>query len=289
MNYEKIYNQLISKRKSDPANLYGYAEHHHIIPRCMGGDDDIINMVYLTAREHFIAHMLLCLIYKNTDFYNKLFMAVTFMKSNKTGLRYFNSHVFELLRINATANYKLSKQSEYYRVEHFKKTFHMRKYHDKDYVIPLEERLDIETRFCKCGCGTSFICKISNPKQYVGRHASSDRSDAIKTKVSDKLKDHIAQLTTEELKMRMAKSFGNCDKQKKNAAISAAKKGVKTNQPLLEEIKYGTMNELEFNEYIFGRKEFIIRRMTNRRMKYLENLKSDNMSQYKDLKSNDDK
>lgn len=63
MNYQKIYNDLISKRQSDPACEYGYSEHHHIIPKCMGGTDDKSNIVSLTPREHFIAHWLLCLIY----------------------------------------------------------------------------------------------------------------------------------------------------------------------------------------------------------------------------------
>lgn len=36
-----------------------YIEKHHIIPRCMGGTNDKSNIVKLTAREHFICHMLL--------------------------------------------------------------------------------------------------------------------------------------------------------------------------------------------------------------------------------------
>ena len=33
------------------------------MPRCMGGDDSSVNLVKLTAREHFIAHLLLVKIY----------------------------------------------------------------------------------------------------------------------------------------------------------------------------------------------------------------------------------
>ena len=57
MNYERIYNQLIEKRKS--SNLDGYVENHHILPRSLGGSDSEDNLVKLTAREHFIAHLLL--------------------------------------------------------------------------------------------------------------------------------------------------------------------------------------------------------------------------------------
>lgn len=62
MNYQKIYNDLISRAQARES-LSEYKETHHIIPRCMGGSDDKENLVELTAREHFIAHWLLCKIY----------------------------------------------------------------------------------------------------------------------------------------------------------------------------------------------------------------------------------
>lgn len=62
MNYQKIYNDLISRAQTREP-LLGYKETHHIIPRCMGGSDDKENLVELTGREHFIAHWLLCKIY----------------------------------------------------------------------------------------------------------------------------------------------------------------------------------------------------------------------------------
>lgn len=40
-----------------PDNVY--KERHHIIPRCIGGNDEIDNLIDLFAREHFIAHKLL--------------------------------------------------------------------------------------------------------------------------------------------------------------------------------------------------------------------------------------
>ncbi|QBQ78513.1 homing endonuclease [Escherichia phage vB_EcoM_KAW1E185] len=62
MNYQKIYNDLISRAQAREP-LSEYKETHHIIPRCMGGSDDKENLVELTGREHFIAHWLLCKIY----------------------------------------------------------------------------------------------------------------------------------------------------------------------------------------------------------------------------------
>lgn len=63
MDYKNQYNKLIERAKS--RSLSGYTESHHIIPRCMGGTDSQDNLVELTAREHYIAHLLLVKIYPN--------------------------------------------------------------------------------------------------------------------------------------------------------------------------------------------------------------------------------
>ena len=52
MNYQKIYNQIIERAKN--RQLEGYKEKHHIIPRCLNGNNDKENLVKLTAREHFL-------------------------------------------------------------------------------------------------------------------------------------------------------------------------------------------------------------------------------------------
>jgi len=63
MNYQRIYNQIIERART--RQIEGYVEKHHIIPRCIGGLDNKSNIIQLTAREHFICHMLLCEIYPN--------------------------------------------------------------------------------------------------------------------------------------------------------------------------------------------------------------------------------
>lgn len=79
MDYEQIYSQLINRART--RTLIGYKERHHIIPRCIGGSDESSNLVELTAREHFIAHKLLCEIYPNND---KLFYAYWCMMNLKS-------------------------------------------------------------------------------------------------------------------------------------------------------------------------------------------------------------
>lgn len=69
MNYLRVYSELINsslQRGLDKNKLHGYFECHHILPRCMGGDNSPDNLVLLTGREHFIAHKLLLKIYPDS-------------------------------------------------------------------------------------------------------------------------------------------------------------------------------------------------------------------------------
>ena len=56
--YTTWYERIISNRKSYP--LVGcYTEIHHIVPRSLGGSNDLTNLVALSAREHYLCHKLL--------------------------------------------------------------------------------------------------------------------------------------------------------------------------------------------------------------------------------------
>lgn len=75
MNYERIYEKLIEKRKLNPATE-GFINKHHIKPRHAGGTDDEDNLVVLTYKEHIFAHKLLYRIYGNyLDMYAYLLMS----------------------------------------------------------------------------------------------------------------------------------------------------------------------------------------------------------------------
>lgn len=52
------YFNLIEKRRKTPA-IGPVIECHHIIPKCLGGNNKKENLVFLTAREHYIAHRFL--------------------------------------------------------------------------------------------------------------------------------------------------------------------------------------------------------------------------------------
>lgn len=56
--YSKWYFNIIENAVSRE-RINGYTEVHHIVPKSMGGNNESNNLVILTAREHFICHLLL--------------------------------------------------------------------------------------------------------------------------------------------------------------------------------------------------------------------------------------
>lgn len=74
--YTKIYHQIVNRARS--RILTGYIEKHHIIPRALGGNDSMDNLVNLTAREHFICHWLLTKMTSGPE-KNKMFWALNGM------------------------------------------------------------------------------------------------------------------------------------------------------------------------------------------------------------------
>jgi hypothetical protein len=100
MNYKKIYDKIIENRLNNPLDEMEYGENHHIIPRSLGGSDEVQNLVRLTAREHFICHALLAEMYEKETFeWYKMNLAFKMMKSTSSdhgGNRYFNSRLYEL-------------------------------------------------------------------------------------------------------------------------------------------------------------------------------------------------
>lgn len=97
--YELWYNTLINKAKN--RQLDGYSEKHHIIPKSMGGSNDKTNLVKLTAREHYIAHLLLTK-FTQGDYRKKMIRAFVCLRNwknkNRKGDYRFNSRLYDKLR-----------------------------------------------------------------------------------------------------------------------------------------------------------------------------------------------
>lgn len=91
MNYKKIYDDFISDRLQKQ-NIDGYFEIHHIIPKSYGGLNKKENLIKLTAKDHFFAHILLAKIYKG-----KMIFALNMMCKTRTQT-HKNKSVYEVFK-----------------------------------------------------------------------------------------------------------------------------------------------------------------------------------------------
>lgn len=108
--YTRIYYNIIERAKTRA--VVDYTEKHHIIPRSLGGDNSQDNLVRLTAREHFVCHLLLTRITQGQD-KRKMISAVFYLtgrgKSNRNNC-FKKSRLYENLKKQHSAN--VSKQKK---------------------------------------------------------------------------------------------------------------------------------------------------------------------------------
>lgn len=110
MDYKEIYNNIILNAKSRNLTEQNILlEIHHIIPRACGGNNQKNNLVSLTPKEHFICHLLLTKIYKNTEFENKMIRAAFLMRGGR--VRY-KSRAYQKIKEMHILNLKKQKISE---------------------------------------------------------------------------------------------------------------------------------------------------------------------------------
>ncbi len=122
MNYEKIYKELCQRGKLRKKTRGSNLERHHIIPTFFfknskrnkrysdgiynGDGEQPSNITYLTPREHFVAHLLLCKIWKNTKWEYRCFTSVKLFliggQSNENRCVFqYNSKLIEKYKIQA--------------------------------------------------------------------------------------------------------------------------------------------------------------------------------------------
>ena len=94
--YAKTYNRLMSRAQSRDG-VSGYYERHHIIPKSLGGNNHPENIVKLTAREHYIAHLLLMKCFDDITRKHKMAAAFDYMSNvrNKYTSDRYTSRLFE--------------------------------------------------------------------------------------------------------------------------------------------------------------------------------------------------
>jgi hypothetical protein len=109
--YTKWYNAIIATAQQ--RDTVGYVERHHIIPKSLGGPNDKSNLVRLTAREHYICHLLLTKMLQSPEVHsmvNAIWRMANSSKFRRASYK-ISSRQYEILR-KARKNVHMSSESK---------------------------------------------------------------------------------------------------------------------------------------------------------------------------------
>lgn len=108
--YTKIYHSIISQARSKNRSRKNgeYYENHHILPRSLGGEDKKENLVFLTAKEHFICHLLLTKMVRDENDIFKMYCALQRFRHGNKGSFYSRGYIkyAEELRVRRSKRMK---------------------------------------------------------------------------------------------------------------------------------------------------------------------------------------
>lgn len=120
--YTRWYYGIINRVLESPHNADTYTEKHHIIPRSMGGSDSPANLVRLSAREHFICHLLLTKMCIGLNKRSMAFAAWQMTHINGRPRHRSTSRIYSYLRKNLSDNYKgVPKKTSWWKGKHHTK------------------------------------------------------------------------------------------------------------------------------------------------------------------------
>jgi hypothetical protein len=106
MDYKKQYNTLIEGRRrlNRSKNYDGTLENHHIIPKSLGGSNNENNLVLLTPKEHYIAHLLLTEMYEGKDKAKMCYALLKMCQNNPNQTRELSSRRYEKTKLLISEN-----------------------------------------------------------------------------------------------------------------------------------------------------------------------------------------
>jgi hypothetical protein len=94
--YTKWYNAIIDNAKTQPRQKKKgiYYESHHIMPKSLGGIEEVL----LTAKEHYICHLLLCKMFIGKNKYKMVNALIKMAFSKSKGQHRYTARSYDLVR-----------------------------------------------------------------------------------------------------------------------------------------------------------------------------------------------
>ena len=203
MNYLKIHDQIINRAKNRV--IEGYFENHHIIPRCMGGTNDKDNLVKLTAREHFIIHWLLTLIYSNENGLKFAFWNMC-QRGHSSGNRHIpSSRIYEWARmqlkgISKPKGFQTGEKNTFYGKSHSQESLNKISNSLKNREFSEEHRKKLSE--------AAKNRKGNKPCKFKGMKYEDYMDPNKVTEIKEKIKNGAKRLMSEETKQKLRDNGG---------------------------------------------------------------------------------
>lgn len=181
MDYLKIYNDLVYSRQTrglNKKNLNFNSERHHIIPRCIGGTNDKNNLVLLTPREHYIAHLLLVKIYPDRHGLHSAVRRLVDVDCFGELSYVSNSRRYQILREKAAQANRDWWTTDDQRVVDIRNRLKARR---REYMLEYHENVDPDVKH-------ETIRKIVEANKIAVANRSDEAANAMKEKMSIRAK-----------------------------------------------------------------------------------------------------
>ena len=208
--YTSYYNNIIDHARSRASTrlkaktLLGYVEKHHVIPKSLGGSNLKENLVFLTAKEHFVCHHLLTKMVTGKA-YHQMIKAVHCMtlKTRHHQRHKITARLFEQLRIKAATAMSVLTKGKTVSAETRKKQSNARKGKPtgrKGIPMSAEQKQKLSVAHTGKTINPATVAKILETRKNY-RH-----SEATKQKISESNKGKIV-IITEATKQKISSTL----------------------------------------------------------------------------------
>lgn len=219
MNYDRIYTELIRSRSElKRKKIVGDGlEKHHIKPKCFGGSNKKDNLVLLTPREHFIAHLLLTKLYTGKEKAKMVYAVLKMCSVNRNQKRIVTSKEYELAKLLVSKHCKKENNFAfgYKHTEEEKNKIRNRMIDDKNHAFgksPWNKGLTIQKhseetkekmRISHTGRKKSEQHKLNLSNSLKGKSKSEDHKKKLSESLTGrKVSSEIIQKTSAKLRGR---------------------------------------------------------------------------------------
>lgn len=289
MDYQYQYDNLIKTYKNRESEVIkDYYETHHITPICKGGNNDITNLVKLSAKAHYVAHHLLCMIYPN-DYQLACAFNGMCAKNTKNSEREYSARMYQTARKHFSKNHPCKRpEIKQKSAETRNKNYEInKKKRSEKTIIRLinkynELGIDHDEGYLRCeNCNNKIP---HDHKRFCGKLCHDifqtkkfHRSDIQHQKMVENINKYFTNLPEDKLKKHLENSIHSdkVDHVKRGLEISKAKKGKSTNQNEIMGKRFAVMSDLEFDKHLETLSPWVHTRFKKLREKWKNILQSE--------------